>query len=98
MTDRNSYNDLVSEIKAIISTARAQSVRSINSMQVLSNFMIGRRIIQFEQGGKERAEYGKETLRNLSDELTKEFGRGYSKSNIEYMRKFFLLYSILLFE
>jgi len=62
-------------------------------MQVLSNFLIGRRIIQFEQGGKERAEYGKETLRNLSDELTKEFGRGYSKSNIEYMRKFFLLYS-----
>lgn len=93
MKINSSYNDLVSEIKAIISTARVQSVRNINSMQVLSNFLIGRRIIQFEQDGKERAGYGKETLRKLSDELTKEFGRGYSKSNIEYMRKFFLLYS-----
>jgi hypothetical protein len=50
------------------------------------------RIVEDEQSGKQRAEYGKETLKQLSIELTKEFGRGYSLRNLENMRKFYLTY------
>ncbi|MDI9469686.1 MAG: PDDEXK nuclease domain-containing protein, partial [Bacillota bacterium] len=55
-------------------------------------FEIGRRIVEHEQGGEERAEYGKALLKELSAALTAEFGRGFSKRNLEYMRRFYLAY------
>ena len=83
---------LVGDIREIISQARSLIRRSVNSLQVISNYLIGMRIVVEEQAGQERAEYGKETMKLLSEKLTDEFGRGYSRSNLEYMRKFYLTY------
>ena len=83
---------LLCDIRDIISNARSLTRRNINSLQVLSNYMIGLRIVAEEQNGQKRAKYGKETLKQLSLQLTREFGRGYSHRNLELMRKFYLTY------
>lgn len=85
-------NELIHEIRALIQSARQTVVHSVDLIQVLTNFEIGRRIVEHEQRGNERAEYGKALLKELSATLTKEFGRGFSRSNLEYMRKFYLTY------
>jgi predicted nuclease of restriction endonuclease-like (RecB) superfamily len=90
---QNTRSGLLVDIREIISRARSLTRRSVNSLQVISNYLIGMRIVKEEQHGKERADYGKSTLKELSVELTKEFGRGYSRSNLEYMRKFYLTYA-----
>ena len=64
----------------------------MDTLQVLTSFEIGRRIVEHEQKGSSRAEYGKRVLGELAERLTAEFGRGFSRSNLEYMRKFFLTY------
>jgi predicted nuclease of restriction endonuclease-like (RecB) superfamily len=89
---------LLRDIREIISQARTLTRRSVNSLQVISNYLIGMRIVEEEQSGHERADYGKSTLKQLSAALTKEFGRGYSRSNLEYMRKFYLTYSLVIGE
>ncbi len=80
------------EIRELIHAARATARKGVDLVQVRTNFEIGRRIVEQEQHGEDRAAYGKEVLKALSDKLTVEFGRGFSQSNLEYMRKFFLLY------
>ena len=84
--------DLLAEIRELIRSARTAVVHSVDLIQVLTNFEIGRRIVEHEQQGAERAEYGKALLKGLAAELSAEFGNGYSKSNLEYMRRFYLLY------
>ncbi|MEA1875775.1 MAG: DUF1016 N-terminal domain-containing protein [Bacteroidota bacterium] len=91
--DIQKHKHLINSLKTIIRQGHSLTVRSVNALQVASNYMIGEQIIKFEQGGVERAEYGKTLLKDLSNELTTEFGRGYSHSNLEYMRKFYLTYS-----
>jgi DUF1016 N-terminal domain len=91
-----SKNSIFEDIREIISQARALTAKSVNSLQVVSNFFIGQRIVWAEQEGKERAVYGKETLKKLSQELTAEFGRGYSHRNLDLIKKFFLTYSTIL--
>lgn len=88
---------LIRDIRAIISQARFLTRRSVNSLQVISNYLIGKRLVDREPQGKARAEYGKETLKQLSAELTQEFGRGYSATNLEYMRKFYRTYQVQVF-
>ena len=61
-------------------------------LQVYTNFEIGRRIVEEEQQGANRAQYGKEIVRELAARLTREFGSGFSKTNLEYMRRFYLAY------
>ena len=61
-------------------------------IQVHTCFQIGRNIVDHEQAGEARAGYGQEVLKVLAERLTAEFGRGFSRANLEYMRKFFLLY------
>lgn len=85
-------NNLLGEISELIRSARTVVLQSVDLMQVLTNFEIGRRIVEVEQEGEERAEYGKTLLPQLSEELTREFGRGFSRTNLEYMRKFYLAY------
>lgn len=80
------------EIKDLIASARATVARGVDLVQVYTNFEIGRRIVQQEQKGKGRAKYGEEVLIALSERLVNEFGRGYSRTNLEYMRKFFLVF------
>lgn len=83
---------LISELRGLIQSARRAAATSVNTLQVLTNFEIGRRILEHEQKGAERAEYGKELLKILSAKLSEEFGNGFSERNLEYMRKFFLLW------
>jgi hypothetical protein len=76
---------LIAEIRELIRSARRAVLHSVDLIQVMTNFEIGRRIVEQEQGGEERAEYGKALIRELSAVLTAEFGWGFSKRNLEYM-------------
>jgi len=83
---------LVREIRELVQSARKAASQNINTLQVATNFEIGRRIIEYEQQGSKRAEYGKRILIELSHRLTEELGRGFSATNLEYMRRFYLDY------
>ncbi len=87
-----SHKKLFENIKALLHEAQKAVARNINTAMVMTYFEIGRMIVEHEQKGAKRAEYATETLKLLSQELTAEFGKGYSKSNLEYMRKFYLMY------
>ena len=80
-------------IKEVIQQAQKHVVQSVNSTMVLTYFEIGRMIVDYEQNGKIRADYAKETLKILSDKLTNQFGKGYSIDNLERIRKFYLIYN-----
>ena len=88
----HSMNSLLADLRVLILSARKAVAHTVDSIQVVTNFEIGRRIVEHEQQGSERAEYGKALLKELSAILTEEFGRGFSRSNLEYMRKFYLTY------
>lgn len=81
---------LVTEVRSLIQSARQSVASVVDTFQVMTNFEIGRRIVEHEQQGAKRAAYGSEVLKGLSARLTEEFGRGFSKANLEYMRRFFL--------
>lgn len=83
---------LFQRIRELVVAARQTVARGVDLVQVRTNFEIGRHIIEHEQQGEQRAAYGKAVLKALAEKLTEEFGRGFSKSNLEYMRRFFLLY------
>lgn len=85
----------VNDLRTIVSAARDASYRMANLMQVAQNWLIGRRIIEQEQQGKIRAEYGKHVVELASQVLTKEFGRGFSETQIKSFRKFYLTFSDL---
>jgi predicted nuclease of restriction endonuclease-like (RecB) superfamily len=80
------------EIRAILQNARQRAYRSVGFVMVEAYWQIGKRIVEEEQHGAERAEYGKRLLRELAQQLTAEFGNGFSTRNLESMRKFFLTY------
>ncbi len=84
---------LVAEVRKLIVSARHAAASTINTLQVLTNFEIGRRIVEYEQKGVKRAEYGAELLKELSARLTEEFGKGFSVSNLQLMRQFFIEFS-----
>lgn len=83
---------LYERIRELVLAARQTVARGVDLVQVWTNFEIGRYIVQNEQQGAERAAYGQTVLKKLANELTIEFGRGFSRSNLAYMRQFFLLY------
>lgn len=83
---------LPEQARTLVQAARRTAAANINRLQVLTNFQIGRLIVDHEQQGQDRAAYGEETLVHLSASLTAEFGRGFSRANLEYMRKFYLLW------
>jgi predicted nuclease of restriction endonuclease-like (RecB) superfamily len=84
---------LITELRGLIHSARHAVATTVNTLQVLTNFEIGRRIVEHEQKGAERAKYGAELLKELSVRLTEEFGKGFSKRNLDYMRRFYLDYA-----
>jgi hypothetical protein len=91
----NSQNKfLFSQVVTLLQNSRQQVLRSVNSTMVFTYFEIGRMIVEEEQSGKERAQYGKQLLKGLSEQLTIEFGKGFSVANLENIRKFYLAYSI----
>lgn len=83
---------LVKEIRDLVQSARQTAVQNVNTLQVVTNFEIGRRIVEYEQKGSKRAAYGKQTLIELSSRLTEELGRGFSERNLESMRRFYIEY------
>jgi predicted nuclease of restriction endonuclease-like (RecB) superfamily len=83
---------LVKEIRDLVQSARQTAAQNVNTLQVVTNFEIGRRIVEHEQQGSRRAEYGKRTLIELSRQLTTELGPGFSERNLKYMRRFYLEY------
>jgi len=80
------------EIKELLYQAKSKVYKSINSTMTLVYWEIGKKIVEEEQEGSQRATYGKSIIKNLSIELTKEFGKGFSGDNLENMRKFYLAY------
>ena len=84
---------LFDRVASILEAARAETVRAVNSRMVLAYWLIGREIVQELQEGDERAAYGKNLIRDLSQRLTAKFGSGYSPDNLWHFRKFFLAYA-----
>lgn len=85
-------SNLYSSVKHLIENAKSKIVRNINMTMIMTYFQIGEIIVEDEQSGRDRAEYSKETLKNLSKQLIEEFGRGYSVDNLQWMRKFYLMF------
>ena len=92
MTNKPSNVKFYSQIVELLQSARNNVVRVVNQTMVLTYFEIGRMLVEEEQEGKERADYGKQILKELSKVLTKEFGKGFSVDNLENMRRFYLVY------
>lgn len=86
----------ISDIKAIVYTAKQKAYQAADIYQVVSNWLVGRRIVEQEQHGQERAQYGKHIVELASEALTAEFGKGYSVVNIKSFRKFYLTFNDLL--
>jgi hypothetical protein len=76
------YAGLVSGISDLLETARRTGARTINALMTATYSEIGRRIVEFEQGGEKRAEYGKALLERLSNDLTARYGRGFARPNL----------------
>jgi len=83
---------LFENIKDIIAQTQQNVVRNVNQAMLFAYFKIGKMIVEDEQHGNLRADYAKETIQRLSEALNKEFGKGYSVSNLEYMRNFYMTY------
>jgi len=89
-----SYSNLFDRIVNILVEARTKVVREINKTQVLAYWEIGREIVEFEQKGQLRAEYGEELLKELSVDMTVRFEKGFSERNLRNMRAFYLNFPI----
>ncbi len=85
---------LIGNLKELVLKTRKQVLKTINTEMVSLYYEIGRQIVENEQKGKFRAEYGKELLSLISKELTQEFGKGFSETNIKLFRRLYLVYSI----
>jgi DUF1016 N-terminal domain len=94
MTKEIAPHNLYSKIAELLHAARQTVVRAVNQTMVYSYYEIGRMIVEDEQQGKERAEYGKQVLEELSLKLTQNFGKGFSVVNLRQMRAFYLIYAI----
>ncbi len=86
------FNELVEQIKSIILTSRSKVRTVVNDELLLSYWNIGKQIIEKEQEGNLRAQYGTQLLLKLSKQLTKELGKGFSRSNLQNMRSFYTTY------
>ncbi len=85
---------IYSQIAELLQSARNTVIRTVNQTMVSTYFEIGRMIVEEEQQGKERAEYGKQLLDDLAFKLTQDFGKGFSVANLRQMRAFYRAYSI----
>jgi len=88
------YRKLLERISGRYIEGQAKAVRSVNEAIIETNWSIGQYIIEYEQEGKSKAEYGKALLENLSKDLSLLHGKGFSRSNLQRMRQFYLSYPI----
>ena len=96
MTAVQPQAELLARIRHIWDSARTQAARSVNTAHVCANWLIGQQIVEAEQGGAKRATYGKALLKALSEQLSGDYGDGFSVSALQYMRSFFLGFPQLL--
>jgi hypothetical protein len=87
-----SYQAVVGDVAAIIAAARDSAARSVNAALTVAYWLIGQRLVEYEQSGRDRAEYGTALIEQLADDLAARFGRGFSRQNLQYMRQFYLAY------
>ena len=87
------YNNLINEIGILLQKGRERVTQSANSILVQTYRLIGKHIVEFEQGGKEKADYGSQLLDQLSKDLSAHHGRGFSRSNVFQIRQFYLRFS-----
>ncbi|MCK5323769.1 MAG: DUF1016 domain-containing protein, partial [Desulfobulbaceae bacterium] len=80
------------DVRQILLSARSKTYRAVNTAMVEAYWLIGKRIVEEEQNGKSRAEYGKRLLENLSKSLSNDFGKGFSYANLRNFRQFYLTY------
>lgn len=86
------YESVLGDISSVIDAAKRTAARSVNCIMTAAYWLIGGRILEFEQKGSERADYGEELLKRLSRDLTSRYGRGFAKSNLYQMRSFYMAY------
>lgn len=96
MAADDSLEQLFQRVSAIWQSARGQAARSVNSALVQANWSIGQQIVEVQQAGEQRADYGKQVLEGLSQRMNRQFGRGFSVSNLQYLRAFYVAYPRLL--
>ncbi len=94
ITPDEHYSDIHAAIVAVLSEARRTAARNVNALMTASYWEIGRRIVEAEQGGQERAEYGEQLIKRLAADLTARFGRGFGVVNLSQMRRFYLAWPI----
>lgn len=90
---KKDYDNLLNDIGIILESGRRQAYAAVNSILVKTYWEIGKNIVEYEQKGKEKAEYGSSLLDNLSRDLRDRYGKGFSRSNVYLMRLFYLNYS-----
>ncbi|MEM1312557.1 MAG: PDDEXK nuclease domain-containing protein [Patescibacteria group bacterium] len=91
--DSSINNKLYQRVASIIELGRVEATQAIYNVMTKSYYSVGKEIVEEEQKGLGRAEYGKELLKNLSQRLTQKYGRGFSVSNLKEMREFYVIYS-----
>jgi len=91
--EQHNQTDFNNKVAILLSQARKSVVQTVNKTMVYTYFEIGRMIVEEEQNGNERAEYGKQIMKELSKRLNTEFEKGFSQRNLEQMRQFYLIYS-----
>lgn len=91
----NQYSHLLNNIRLLLESNRQKVMREINRTVVVTYWEIGRHIVEFEQGGKERAAYGTELVKKLLHDHTQSFGKGYSYRNLQLAKKFYQTYPIM---
>lgn len=94
LSEKSLIFPIVKEIRTILDTAHSNVAHQVNNELLCAYWNIGRIICEYEQSDSVRADYGKQTLKELSKVLTKEFGKGFSVSNIQFMRRFYQAYQI----
>ena len=92
MNNKSTSPNLFSDVCGIIEQGRQQAYAAVNKSMIETYWNIGKRIVEEEQSGKERAEYGEEIINNLSIQLTHRYGRGFSKRYLAYFRRFYLIF------
>lgn len=90
ITKTQNYSNLITDLTSLIEQGRKAAVRYVNTALVATYWLMGRRIVEFEQKGKVRAEYGESTLSKISEDLTKKFGKGFSFPQLKNIRQFYL--------
>ena len=95
-TPRKTSAGLYQRVCRILASARTEVARSVNTTQVIANWLVGREIVEEEQRGEKRARYGEQLVADLSKRITTDFGQGYSITNLEHFRDFYLTYPQLL--